>query len=48
MAGAGRVTAALGDWLTAGNSNSVSGGPCLVCIASALDRIHDRITSLDG
>ena len=25
MAGAGRVAAAFGDWLTAGNSNSVSG-----------------------
>ena len=28
MAGAGRVTAAFGDWLTTGNSNSVSGELC--------------------
>lgn len=28
MAGAGRVTAAFGDWLITGNSNSVSGELC--------------------
>lgn len=35
MASSGRVTAQFGDWLSTGNSNSITGEPCLYRSGSA-------------